>query len=90
MTLVNEAAAQAKPGQKSTPVVEVDNLTVSFGKVRAVQEVSLSVYPGEVYALVGESGCGKSTLASALLHIVAPPALSALGRSATRGAASSE
>lgn len=55
------------------PLVEVDNLTVSFGRLRAVEEVSLSVAAGEVYALVGESGCGKSTLAYSLLNMVPPP-----------------
>ena len=41
------------------PVIEVDNLTVSFGRLKAVEDVSLSVQMGEVYAIVGESGCGK-------------------------------
>jgi peptide/nickel transport system ATP-binding protein len=55
------------------PVVEADNLTVSFGRLKAVEDVSLSVRMGEVYAIVGESGCGKSTLAYSLLNIVPPP-----------------
>ncbi|HEU5418969.1 MAG TPA: ABC transporter ATP-binding protein [Streptosporangiaceae bacterium] len=54
-------------------LLEVQDLTVSFGKVRAVENVSLSVGQGRVYGLVGESGCGKSTLAYALLGLVAPP-----------------
>jgi peptide/nickel transport system ATP-binding protein len=55
------------------PVIEVDNLTVSFGRLKAVEEVTLSVKMGEVYAIVGESGCGKSTLAYSLLNVVPPP-----------------
>lgn len=55
------------------PVVEVDNLTISFGRLKAVEQVSLSVQMGEVYAIVGESGCGKSTLAYSLLNVVPPP-----------------
>ena len=54
-------------------LLEVRNLTVSFGKVRAVEGVSLEIAQGTVYGLVGESGCGKSTLAYALLGLVAPP-----------------
>lgn len=55
------------------PLLEVRDLTVSFGKVRAVEDVSLSIGQGEVYGLVGESGCGKSTLAYSLLGLVPPP-----------------
>jgi ABC-type glutathione transport system ATPase component len=45
------------------PMLEVEDLTVGFGPVRAVENVSLSIGQGMVYGLVGESGCGKSTLA---------------------------
>jgi peptide/nickel transport system ATP-binding protein len=56
-----------------TALLEVADLTVSFGRVRAVENVSLSIGQGKVYGLVGESGCGKSTLAYALLGLVPPP-----------------
>jgi peptide/nickel transport system ATP-binding protein len=61
-------------------LVEVRDLTVSFGEVRAVQDVSLSIERGEIYGLVGESGCGKSTLAYSLLGLVPPPGRVAAGR----------
>jgi len=55
-------------------LIEVDHLTVSFGKtLKALDDVSLSIIKGEIFALVGESGCGKSTLAYALLDLVPPP-----------------
>ena len=44
------------------PLVEMRNIRVSFGGVRAVDEVSISLYPGEVLGLVGGNGAGKSTL----------------------------
>ena len=61
------------------PIIEVDNLTISFGRLKAVEDVSLSVQMGEVYAIVGESGCGKSTLAYSLLSVVPPPGVVSSG-----------
>ncbi len=43
------------------------------GVVRAVDGVSLDVYSGQVFGIVGESGCGKSVTMKALLRIVEPP-----------------
>jgi len=76
-------------GRAGVKLVEVDGLTVSFGEgsgsVRAVEDVSLSVYEGDIYALVGESGCGKSTLAYSLLDIVPPPGRISAGDVRVRG-----
>ncbi len=44
------------------PLVEMRNIRVAFGGVRAVDDVSISVYPGEVLGLVGGTCAGKSTL----------------------------
>ena len=66
-------------------VVEVDNLTINFGRLKAVEEVRLSVAMGEVYAVVGESGCGKSTPAYSLLNIVPPPGMITSGEVRYRG-----
>lgn len=45
----------------SEPLVEVRNLTRSFGKVKAVDDISFNIYPGQVVGFIGENGAGKTT-----------------------------
>jgi len=52
--------------QKPTPLVEMKDISVSFGGLHAVDHASIDVYPGEVVALVGHNGAGKSTLIKVL------------------------
>jgi peptide/nickel transport system ATP-binding protein len=60
------------------PVLEVRGLTVDYamerGTVRAVEDVSFDLAPGEFIGVVGESGCGKSTMLFAIAQLLAPPA----------------
>src|SRR5712692_8281103 len=44
------------------PYVEIDRVTKSFGDFKAVDDVSLKIYKGEIFCLLGASGCGKTTL----------------------------
>ncbi|MGB7052432.1 MAG: ATP-binding cassette domain-containing protein, partial [Acidimicrobiales bacterium] len=46
--------------------LEVENLTVRFGGLRAVDDVSLSVPPGAVVGLIGPNGSGKTTTLDAV------------------------
>jgi simple sugar transport system ATP-binding protein len=47
---------------RTTPIVEMHGINKSFGAVRALAEVDLKLYPGEILGLVGDNSAGKSTL----------------------------
>lgn len=49
-----------------TPLVELDDISISFGGIKAVDHVSVDLYPGEVVGLLGHNGAGKSTLIKCL------------------------
>jgi peptide/nickel transport system ATP-binding protein len=75
--------------EPAEPILDVQDLSVDYltdrGAVRAVDEVSFSLGPGEFLGVVGESGCGKSTLLYAIAQLLAPPAEVAEGSVTFRG-----
>ena len=48
--------------ESGTPLLDVRDLVVHHGQLRALDGISLRVFPGEVYAIIGANGAGKSTL----------------------------
>src|SRR6187549_1440879 len=48
--------------QKAQPYIRIDKVTKKFGDFTAVDTVSLDIFKGELFALLGGSGCGKTTL----------------------------
>jgi peptide/nickel transport system ATP-binding protein len=79
-------AEQRQPQPSGDPLVSVKGLTKHFpitsgvvfnrevGSVKAVQDVSFDIYPGETVGLVGESGCGKTTTGRLLTRLLEPTA----------------
>ena len=67
---IHQGAAAAGPApavdRSGTPLVEMRDISISFGGIRAVDHVSVDLYPGEVVGLLGHNGAGKSTLIKVL------------------------
>ncbi|MCC7367196.1 MAG: dipeptide/oligopeptide/nickel ABC transporter permease/ATP-binding protein [Chloroflexi bacterium] len=81
--VVDTESSEAETTWPDVPLV-VDGLTVEYatavGTVRAVDDVSLTIRPGEALGIVGESGSGKTTLVTTVLGLLRPPARIATGR----------
>ncbi|MER8381378.1 ATP-binding cassette domain-containing protein [Mesorhizobium sp. M1399] len=54
------------------PAMELRGVSVNFGSVRALQDIDIKVYPGEVHCLLGDNGAGKSTLIKVLSGVYRP------------------
>ena len=73
------ASRELKTVEARGPLLDIRDLYVEYvtarGPVRAVDGVSFSIGPGEVFGLAGESGSGKSTIAHAIMRVLHPPAV---------------
>jgi branched-chain amino acid transport system ATP-binding protein len=58
----------------SEPLLEVRNVSLSFAGVRALQDVSLAVRPGELFAVIGPNGAGKTSLFNVVSGVYRPQA----------------
>ncbi|MEM9228447.1 MAG: ABC transporter ATP-binding protein [Pseudomonadota bacterium] len=69
-------ACERKPWRdgQETPFIQVSNISKMFGDFTAVKDVSLDIWKGEIFCLLGGSGCGKSTLLRMLAGFETPSA----------------
>jgi branched-chain amino acid transport system ATP-binding protein len=71
-------AGGGKHPESGAPLLEVHDLVVHHGQLRALDSISLRVFPGEVYAIIGANGAGKSTLLRTIAGLHSPTAGSVL------------
>ncbi len=64
--------AAASPDTSAAPLLTVSGLSLSYGRVRALDEINLTVRSGEMVALAGENGAGKTTLVRCIAGDVVP------------------
>ncbi|MCW1933613.1 ABC transporter ATP-binding protein [Pararhodobacter zhoushanensis] len=76
MTSNPAIAANTRPwtNPAAKPFISIQNITKRFGDFTAVNDVSLDIYQGELFCLLGGSGCGKSTLLRMLAGFETPTA----------------
>jgi putrescine transport system ATP-binding protein len=71
-TLAERRSLEPWQDPKAVPYLRIDRVTKKFGDVYAVDDVSLEIFRGEFFSLLGSSGCGKSTLLRMLAGLEYP------------------
>src|SRR6185437_15096598 len=67
-----DSSHDLSPGSSLGPVLDLRAIGKRYGATVALQDVSLTLLPGEICGLLGENGAGKSTLVKALSGVVTP------------------
>ena len=69
---VAETAPAARNAPRAPALIEARHLSISFGGIKAVDDVSFTVAKGEIFAIVGPNGAGKSTIFNLISRIYEP------------------
>lgn len=59
--------------EATMPLLKIDQLTMRFGGLTAVQQLDLEVQPGQIFSIIGPNGAGKTTVFNAITGIFPPP-----------------
>jgi len=70
--VISSSDARPWTDPNAVPFLQIKNVTKKFGAFTSVYDVSLDIYKGEIFCLLGGSGCGKSTLLRMLSGFEAP------------------
>jgi phospholipid/cholesterol/gamma-HCH transport system ATP-binding protein len=65
-------AEAQKPTEQEHPLVDVQNLSVRFGKQNVLRNITAAIPRGQTLVIIGESGCGKTVLLKSLIGLVRP------------------
>jgi phospholipid/cholesterol/gamma-HCH transport system ATP-binding protein len=66
------AAKAIKPKESGSPLIELRDMGVSFGRHAVLRDITLSVPRGQTLAIIGESGCGKTVLLKIIIGLLHP------------------
>jgi branched-chain amino acid transport system ATP-binding protein len=69
MTVESPEQAAPRPGSTAAPVLELSDVAVHFGGVKAVDGITLKLEPGLIYGIIGPNGSGKTTLIGAVTRL---------------------
>ena len=72
MTVTESDRTPSRSGDGRTPVLQAKGITKRYGRVTAIENSDLELYPGEILAVIGDNGAGKSSLIKALSGAVVP------------------
>src|SRR5215471_13553296 len=67
-----ETPLPSTPGTGSAPLLQAQHISLAFGAVQALSDVSVDIYPGELLAIIGPNGAGKTSLLNVINGVYHP------------------
>lgn len=72
MTTTQSDSSSKRASESRTPILQAKGLVKRYGRVTAIEDSDLELYPGEILAVIGDNGAGKSSLIKALSGALIP------------------